>query len=1465
MQRYRVNYTLLIGLLVGSVVAAGSIYGIWSWQMTGNANSLLERADEAEANGEYVEAAGLLNNYLAFRPGDDEVRLRQAHMFVDIGNQALEDQEFRDFMMAKDNVVNALFKYPEDDELRSDLVELLMHPTIMPFFAEGFAKDVLGHVKSLLAKNPDDPELMYKQAMCLTAIKKPDEAVAVLSKLVGYDDLKEEFDVEVAIAPNDTRAYALLARTLFAKLDRPEQARAVEDQLVEVNPELAKAYLERGRFLSRIDEGEGSRNDYGKQASEDLQKAYELDSKDGEILLAMAGEAEKQEDYDQTRRYLEEGLEIGTDMAVFYSALARMERRQTDANAALQQIERGLAAVQEKQRPYLLLDKIDFQIDAGNLTGAEETIKQFEREVPIKRPEIEFYQARIMAARDQWVQAAKMLEEVRPKLSANPRMRPQVDMLLGMAHRKNGHNEKALAVYRQLLREYPSNKFADAQYKALLRMMGTDGGSVPDETTFEGRLAQELNKSEEEQDWQTFNEFAEQWFDENEVPEVRRKLFAAQVLVSRKKYDEARKPLVEAYKMADDDVSVRRAAIRLVALDPNEGPERALKMLDAAVDDEKVGDQWQLRLDRADFYMALNRESVVEDLLSVTEDIDKYERGQQIEIWKHVATRLARAGKREESEAAWSKVAEIDPNSLPTLMQMFEMALMRNDDDAMREAQKKVLKLVGTKNDANWAFTEAARKYVQYRREPDNDKLREEIMKLVDTALDGRPDWNAPYILRAGLEMMERDYLSALRDYKEGFSRGRGNATALAQYVRLLKAQGNVTEALAQLEQYDPATNVVLIGRDYPQLLLQAGQFRDAVDAADRINAAGEDSGQTQLWYGQFVQAVSGLPGVPEDLKEQCQQSAGEALSRAVELAGDTPAPWLSYVTYLLATGQPVAAEDALREAQVQLEEDQQQLLKARGYEMMGRWFDAENIYQTTYDQNPESEQVARQLATFYLSRRYPRPDGPAKAAKLINEILRRYAADPNSVSRANANWARRTSAKLLASTGDYQNLIKAEKLLASNAENGTLAVEDKLQMAQILAVRPEPVSRTKAIRLLEEVNAQQKLTPELDLALGKLYFAVGNWPKCRDHMESVVTRYPDSFPVRDAYIRMLLNRGRSSNLRAAEGHMRKLIDIAPRSPATYELVSLVYDKLGDEKRSKQALQRMLPDDLRKLDDNGYRLVARVAMLLANSGDLDTSERLLTVVAQRPEATFADQMQFTRFIGTYRDPDRAFEILGKAIDDANALAVIDAGTAIARAKRDEVGDKYDATIEGWIDRAARDDPGSIPVLIARASLRDVQGQYEEAASIYRQVLAEDRLQGANKAAMLNNLAYLLALGAADEQSPNESVSLIREAVDILGPISDILDTRAVIWIGRGEYQAAVDDMELAVTDKPTASKYFHKALAHMGLKQNSDALAAWERAEGLGLARDSVGRLEEQRYDKLKEQIDALRAKGQGL
>jgi tetratricopeptide (TPR) repeat protein len=472
----------------------------------------------------------------------------------------------------------------------------------------------------------------------------------------------------------------------------------------------------------------------------------------------------------------------------------------------------------------------------------------------------------------------------------------------------------------------------------------------------------------------------------------------------------------------------------------------------------------------------------------------------------------------------------------------------------------------------------------------------------------------------------------------------------------------------------------------------------------------------------------------------------------------------------------------------------------AKSYEALLRWFDAETMYRAVYEARPDELPRAQQLAAFYLSPVYPLPDRHQKAAPLINQILRAGTSGKIAAHDPNLQWARRMGARLLAGTGDYQNLLKAENLLNSNVQAGIFAVDDKLEMARILHTRPEPGSRVKARDLLEEVRQSQAqaLGEREEIILGELYYSLGDWRRYTSQMDIVTNRYSESPTAREAYARKLLARGDQQSINKAIPHVTKLRQLAPNSAASIDLTVRLFDKLGRQPQARTELLRMLPD-------------------IASIQTLNESQvRMLLVFANL-------------FI-----------------------------------ELDQVGEQYDAQIERWLEVGLLESPDSISLLMFKADFLDIRRDYDEAAAVYRKLLERNDLTGFRRAIVLNNLAFLIALAGPAAGSNDDPLKLVNDAAAILGPNSDILDTRAIVYLSRGQYRQAIEDLELCVMDNPTASKYFHKAQAHLLALENREAVEAWEKAESLDLSRESLNRMEFQKYEEAKAKIDEIRGVGDG-
>jgi tetratricopeptide (TPR) repeat protein len=234
-----------------------------------------------------------------------------------------------------------------------------------------------------------------------------------------------------------------------------------------------------------------------------------------------------------------------------------------------------------------------------------------------------------------------------------------------------------------------------------------------------------------------------------------------------------------------------------------------------------------------------------------------------------------------------------------------------------------------------------------------------------------------------------------------------------------------------------------------------------------------------------------------------------------------------------------------------------------------------------------------------------------------------------------------------------------------------------------------------------------------------------------------------------------------------------------------------------------------------------------------------------------------------KFLGTYRNAEQAFDLLDAQFNAGQVADSIRTGVSIIRDRRDELGGSFDARVEGWLNRALETNIGSVPLLLAKAEFMEIQQKYPEASAIYRQLLTNQDITGFGRAVMLNNLSFMTALaGSGNGASDIDPLALVQEAAQIIGPTAEILDTRAVIYNSRKRYDEAIADLELSVTVEPTAAKYFHKAVAHFGNKENKAALDAWTKAEGLGLSRKSLNQLEYKQFDEVSAKIEQLRKTG---
>jgi tetratricopeptide (TPR) repeat protein len=358
--------------------------------------------------------------------------------------------------------------------------------------------------------------------------------------------------------------------------------------------------------------------------------------------------------------------------------------------------------------------------------------------------------------------------------------------------------------------------------------------------------------------------------------------------------------------------------------------------------------------------------------------------------------------------------------------------------------------------------------------------------------------------------------------------------------------------------------------------------------------------------------------------------------------------------------------------------------------------------------------------------------------------------------------------------------------------------------------------------------------------------------------MQSVIGHYPNSVLARDTFVRKLLKRGDQDSLRQATKYIEEIRKLNPSGVATFELTVRLATKIGKQEEVRKLLVSRLPDfsKITTFPPDQMAMLEKFAELLIELNDLDSAEKIYRELAARDPTKI---YPLAKFLGMHRDAAQCFEELNKVYSTENLPDILNVAVSVARERRDKIGDKFDGDIERWLEAGLRENPDSITLLVVRADVYDLQKKYVEAAAVYRDLLKRNDLVGIRRAVVLNNLAFLLALEGKSAGTDLDAMKLVQEAIQIMGPNSDILDTRAVVFISGGKYKEAINDLNFSVTDGPTASKYFHKAHAHLGANENSAALDAWKKAEELGLNRDVINRMEHDLYDQLKSKIEQLR------
>jgi tetratricopeptide (TPR) repeat protein len=1407
--RMRLNLRFIACVVVAGVALGVGVHFVHGYQVKRNAGALLRMADKAKEDKDEDKEMQYLSRYLGFVPEDIDARARYGEQ---LDERAKKSGSLRGRMNAYFTLDAVLRRDPKRRDIRRRQADTAM--------ALGKFDEALVHLKSLHETAPADADLERLMGRCEEALGQVDKALAAYQLAVRHASTRID---------NYVRAAVLLRE----RLDKSKEADALMDAMVEANPKSSEAYLTRSRYRLQF---EGKSPSAVEGAKKDVAEARKLAPDDPDVVRAAADVARAQGETDEARAVLHQGIAAHPREARLYSDLIALEVGDDKAKEALKVVRQGLKELPDNSD--LLRSLADLLIQSGELEEAEAVIVRL-RDMKYAPPLLDYLQARIHVRKGEWNKASVLLDRVRPQLTRLPALEMQAWLLSGQCHEQLGNPDQALSAYQQarkldplsaathyrlgsILMALNRNDEAVAQFRDILaspkpppgmhallaRALIVRNARLPLKNRELGEIKRELALAEKETP------------DALDLPVLQAE---ALLLENVKNAETARKRIEKACEAHPNEASL------WIALAQLSGRDEALRVLDRAAARPKLAERVELRLARLSYLMQplaeaktpearkKAAEQIGQTLTAMEKDADTLAEADRPRLLNGLADARRRLGDDADAERLWKQVADMQPNNLGIRLVLFDLALLANQP---AEVERRLAEIRGIEgeNGSFWRYAEAARR-IQQARPKDKEELSDsgrrqlrEARQYLTEAGNRRTSWPRIPALEAEIDELEGRIPAAIEKYQQAVALGERRPAIIRRMVQLLFEQRRFDEANAAVSKLLDQENTLLLaglGKLAAQSLLSkadptSGDSERAVDLALKSVSPDSKSYQDHLWLGRILWAT----GKPTE-----QKKAEKELRRACELDDKAAETWVTLVAFLSANGKKKEAENAIEQATKKLPSEQAPLALAACYENIGDPKKAEEYYSAALKATPDDTAMLRNVAAFHL-----RHGDLGKAEPRLRTIL-----DLGSkASSADLPWARRALAASLASNTDRRRFEEALELIEKNLSDNKDSKPDQHAKALLLATR---LSRRKeAIHLFEDLARRDTLPAVERFALVKLYLTEDNWPQAQLHMLTLLASPDGKNPNYEAYYaRRLLQRG---DINDAQAQLTKLEKALPDAPLTREIKARVLQAKGKDAEAMAVIQEYA----RHKDAD----LARAGLLLETLGQQSKAKDLY-----RREA----QTLYRKYVGQSDKPERYLTLAGfygRQHDLKEALASCDqalqhkaAPETVAQSltgilRENAAGAEPCRRVEKTLKEMLKQAPDSVTLLVCLADVYDLQERFDEAEQIYRQALRKD----ADNVMILNNLAWLLAFKKPAPR--DEALKAINQAIDRVGPSPELLDTRGVVHLMLAQNDRAVEDLQTALSQAPSANRSFHLARALASLNKPREARQVLEDATKRG-------------------------------
>ena len=671
--KLRLNLKLLGGLALGVVLLAAGLYALHRVQVKHRASRCSRRPGRPSRTAVSRRRPTSWGADLVFAPKDTSA-VGQYGLLLD--RIAKTPQEhLRAFFV----IEQALQRDPRQAEWRRKAAQIAMD--FRRF------EDARAHLETLLSDSPDDGEIELMLGRCDEETKQ-------------YKDAEARYEQAVQHAPHQIEGYVRLAELHRRELRKPKEADETIDAMVTANDKSARAHVKRARYRQR----------FGLPDAGDLAKARNLAPDDADVLLSDAETARLKGDFVRALAGLERGVQLYPKDARMYESITRVELLSQESKKAEDYLTRGVEELPDNMMLRWLL--ADLEIGMGKLEDAAKTIEEM-RKANAAEPPVQFLEARMLAARQKWGEAARLLEQACPKLSPQPDLGKQAYLLLGQCYGQLSDPNSQYGAFREAAALDPKwvtgqinlaaslatlGKSDEAIAKYRLVLPEAPGVGVPLARLL---LTQNMQRPEKERSWDEIEKALDgakkAYGDAFEWLGTR-----AELLAARGDVEGARRLLLAARDKNPRQLEVWTALIALA--DSQKKPEEVTKLLDEATG--KLGDRVELRLLRASLAARRTGPEAVKAIAALERDADKFPDAARKRLLSGLAAAYERAGDSGQYQRVLKEIVKQFPDDLNSRILLLTLALRASDDAAMSEGIEGLKKIEG-EDGVNWRYAEA--------------------------------------------------------------------------------------------------------------------------------------------------------------------------------------------------------------------------------------------------------------------------------------------------------------------------------------------------------------------------------------------------------------------------------------------------------------------------------------------------------------------------------------------------------------------------------------------------------------------------------------------------------------------------------------------------------------------------------------------------------------------------------------